>query len=190
MYLVARLFTYIKQEFTAVSKPFGSGVTVSSTLILFTLIIVANFAGLLPYVFPGSGHLPYAISLAIPLWVGHYILRWVKQPEIILTHLVPSGSPPALMPLIVVIELVSGLIRPLTLSIRLVANIIAGHLLLTLLRSGIGPTTVWPLFIVALLCLIVLRCLETAVALIQAYVFRVLSTLYLAEVESVNLNAQ
>ena len=88
------------------------------------------------------------------------------------------------MPFIVLIELVRSLIRPLTLSIRLVANIVAGHLLLTLLRSSITPC-VGPVALgVTLGTLVGLSCLESAVAGIQAYVFRVLSTLYVREADS------
>jgi F-type H+-transporting ATPase subunit a len=87
------------------------------------------------------------------------------------------------MPLIVLIELVRRIIRPLTLSVRLAANIVAGHLLLTLLR---GQATTQPTLIVGglLITLILLATLEAAVSLIQAYVFRVLSTLYFNEVNS------
>jgi len=100
-------------------------------------------------------------------------------------HLVPLGTPGALIPFIVCIELVRSTIRPLTLSVRLVANIIAGHLLLTLLGS-LGPNVNAALVFV-FVRLIVLALLETGVAAIQAYVFRALRTLYLSEVRSKNL---
>jgi F-type H+-transporting ATPase subunit a len=111
------------------------------------------------------------------------LLRWFKQPGYILAHLVPLGTPGILIPFIVMIEIVRALIRPLTLSVRLAANIIAGHLLLTLLRAQ-GPHLPPGLTLFLLRALVVLRMLETAVAVIQAYVFRVLSTLYLGEVNT------
>lgn len=85
--------------------------------------------------------------------------------------MVPLGTPVPLMPFMVVIEIVRNIIRPLTLSIRLVANMVAGHLLLGLFGASslAFPAT------------LILCALEFAVAIIQAYVFRVLSTLYLAE---------
>jgi len=100
-----------------------------------------------------------------------------------LSHLVPLGTPPALIPFMVCIELVRRIIRPLTLSVRLAANIIAGHLLLCLLRSQIpsSPLNAWPFIGLALLLLLIL---ESAVALIQSFVFTILSTLYLEEVNS------
>merc|ERR1712108_79836 len=106
------------------------------------------------------------------------------QPTFILAHLVPAGSPYGLMPLIVIIELLRSVIRPIRLSVRLVANIVAGHLLITLLRSPVTPETSALVFITAIFGLSLLRCLETAVALIQAYVFRVLSTIYVREVNT------
>ena len=91
------------------------------------------------------------------------------------------------MPFIVLIEITRNVIRPLTLSVRLAANIIAGHLLLTLLSQG-APSTSYALLVLILRAVILLATLESAVALIQAYVFRVLSTLYLQEVNSPSLN--
>lgn len=100
-----------------------------------------------------------------------------------LAHLVPVGTPPALIPFMVLIELISSLIRPLTLSVRLAANMVAGHLLLTLLRSQMvnAPVSV---MICVLTRILILGILERAVALIQAYVYSVLITLYLNEVET------
>jgi F-type H+-transporting ATPase subunit a len=83
----------------------------------------------------------------------------------------------------VLIELVRRVIRPLTLSVRLAANIVAGHLLLTLLRVN-TPSISMSLIILVIGSLTILCLLETAVAVIQAYVFRVLRTLYLNEVNS------
>lgn len=96
-------------------------------------------------------------------------------------HLVPQSTPGALMPFIVVIESISNLIRPGTLAVRLAANIIAGHLLITLLGN---QTTVAGISIISVLLAvqILLLILECAVATIQAYVFAVLSTLYSSEI--------
>jgi F-type H+-transporting ATPase subunit a len=111
------------------------------------------------------------------------LLASLKTPNRVLAHLVPLGTPPALMPFIVIIELRRRVIRPLTLSVRLAANIIAGHLLLSLLARR-GPS----MPVISLSCmmraLILLCILECAVSIIQAYVFRVLATLYLNEVNS------
>lgn len=93
----------------------------------------------------------------------------------------PLGRPAPLSPFIVLIELVRAVIRPLTLSVRLAANIVAGHLLIVLLSS---PATQAgsPLVILILIALVLLALLERAVATIQAYVFRILRVLYVNEV--------
>jgi F-type H+-transporting ATPase subunit a len=96
------------------------------------------------------------------------------------------GTPYILIPFIVLIESVRNVIRPLTLSVRLAANMVAGHLLLTLLSSQCTHVS-FGLIIPLLLALTLLAILESAVALIQAYVFSVLSTLYVAEVDSPKL---
>lgn len=103
-----------------------------------------------------------------------------------LAHLVPLGTPYALIPFMVVIELVRRIIRPLTLSVRLAANIVAGHLLMVLVRSPI--TTIRLNFIALVIsALLLLIMLELAVSFIQAYVFSTLISLYVIEVNSPNL---
>ena len=116
----------------------------------------------------------------MPLWLGRIILSIIYQYNNLLAHLVPVGTPRFLIPVIVIIETVRNIIRPLTLSIRLAANIVAGHLLLTLLGSQ-GP--LFSLFNLSLLMigLFLLLLLEVAVACIQSYVFTILSSLYLNE---------
>merc|ERR1712242_687249 len=93
----------------------------------------------------------------------------------LLAHLVPLGTPSFLIPIIVIIETVRNIIRPITLSIRLAANIVAGHLLLTLLGSQGANVSI----IIIIISLILLLILEVAVACIQSYVFTILSSLYL-----------
>ena len=104
-----------------------------------------------------------------------------------LAHLVPTGTPYVLIPFIVLIELVRSVIRPVTLSVRLAANLVAGHLLITLVRAPIVRSGFIRLAIL-LTCLYFLIILESAVAFIQAYVFRMLRTLYLAEVNDRKFN--
>lgn len=103
----------------------------------------------------------------------------------IIAHLVPSGTPGLLMPVIVLIESVRSVIRPMTLAIRLAANIIAGHLLLTLLGRQGGINFLLVFILIALVLLLMLEC---AVACIQSYVFTILSSLYLNELISVKFS--
>jgi len=96
-------------------------------------------------------------------------------------HLVPQGTPSALIPFIVLIETIRNVIRPGTLAVRLAANMIAGHLLLTLLGST-GPSLSTSILSLLIIAQILLLILESAVAIIQSYVFAVLRTLYAREV--------
>jgi len=146
--------------------------------------MVNNSLGLFPYIFTRTRHIVFALAIALPLWVGHVILSWSKQPQYALAHLVPSGTPVALMAFIVVIEFVRNIIRPLTLSVRLIANLTAGHLLLCLLRSNIPASERFIVCGLVLGCLVLLVVLEVAVSLIQAYVFTLLSSLYLEETQT------
>jgi len=114
-------------------------------------------------------------------------LSIIYQYNNLLAHLVPVGTPRFLIPVIVIIERVRNVIRPATLAIRLAANIVAGHLLLTLLGSQ-GPLLRISLLIGLFIGLILLLLLEVAVACIQSYVFTVLSSLYLAELIRVEYN--
>ena len=147
---------------------------------IFFFILFNNFIGLFPYVFTRRSHISFSLTLALPLWLGRIILSIIYQYNNLLAHLVPVGTPRFLIPVIVIIETVRNIIRPLTLSIRLAANIVAGHLLLTLLGSQ-GPLL--SLFNLSLLMigLFLLLLLEVAVACIQSYVFTILSSLYLNE---------
>merc|ERR1711936_819887 len=124
--------------------------------------------GLAPYIFTSSSHISFTLTLAMPIWLGRIVFSIKNQYNNLFAHLVPRGTPVALMPVIVIIETVRNVIRPGTLSIRLAANIVAGHILL--------------------FSLILLLCLELAVACIQAYVFTILRSLYLNELSGVEFN--
>nr|WNH42009.1 ATPase subunit 6 [Neoperla massevensis] len=148
---------------------------------LFSLILFNNFLGLFPYIFTSTSHLTFTLTLALPLWLSFMIYGWINHTQHMFAHLVPQGTPPVLMPFMVCIETISNIIRPGTLAVRLAANMIAGHLLLTLLGNT-GPSLMLPILSLLLMAQIALLILESAVAIIQSYVFAVLSTLYASEV--------
>nr|AXS66014.1 ATP synthase F0 subunit 6 [Coleoptera sp. 22 KM-2017] len=147
---------------------------------LFSLIMLNNFLGLFPYIFTSSSHLVFSLSLSLPLWISFMLFGWIKNTNHMFSHLIPQGTPPILMPFMVCIETISNLIRPFTLAIRLTANMIAGHLLMTLLGNT-GPSMSILLMSILISTQILLIFLETAVAIIQSYVFAILSTLYSTE---------
>nr|AIY61559.1 ATP synthase F0 subunit 6 [Sinocapritermes mushae] len=148
---------------------------------LFLMIMMNNFLGLFPYIFTSTSHLTLTLTLALPLWLSFMLFGWIKNTNHMFEHLVPQGTPSMLMPFMVIIETISNLIRPGTLAVRLAANMIAGHLLLTLLGSN-GPSMSSTLLTVLIMAQILLLILEAAVAIIQSYVFAILSTLYSSEV--------
>nr|QIV24709.1 ATP synthase F0 subunit 6 [Eboraphyllus middletoni] len=155
-----------------------------STLIfisLFSLILFNNFLGLFPYIFTSTSHMVLTLTLAIPLWITFMLFGWMTNTIHMLAHLVPQGTPPVLMPFMVCIETISNVIRPGTLAVRLSANMIAGHLLLTLLGNT-GPSMSFLLINLLIITQILLLMLESAVAMIQSYVFAILTTLYSSEV--------
>nr|ARH54784.1 ATP synthase F0 subunit 6 [Trigonopterus sp. 8 AH-2016] len=156
----------------------GSTLMYSSLLIF---IMLNNFLGLFPYIFTCSSHLNFTLTLSIPLWMSLMIFGWIKNTTHMLAHLVPQGAPKVLLPFLVIIESISNIIRPGTLAIRLTANMIAGHLLITLMSSS--GTTLSMIFLnFLILAQVALLVLESAVAIIQSYVFSVLMTLYSSEV--------
>nr|YP_009350147.1 ATP synthase F0 subunit 6 [Alyscotermes kilimandjaricus]AQP27775.1 ATP synthase F0 subunit 6 [Alyscotermes sp. SAF6]AQP30144.1 ATP synthase F0 subunit 6 [Alyscotermes sp. B TB-2017]QXT43989.1 ATP synthase F0 subunit 6 [aff. Alyscotermes/Astratotermes sp. BDIT11-5-1c]QXT44106.1 ATP synthase F0 subunit 6 [Alyscotermes sp. CAM159]AQP26412.1 ATP synthase F0 subunit 6 [Alyscotermes kilimandjaricus] len=148
---------------------------------LFLMILMNNFLGLFPYIFTSTSHLTLTLTLALPLWLSFMLFGWIKNTNHMFEHLVPQGTPTMLMPFMVIIETISNLIRPGTLAVRLTANMIAGHLLLTLLGNN-GPAMSHTMLTVLITAQILLLILEGAVAIIQSYVFAILSTLYSSEV--------
>nr|QEE94415.1 ATP synthase F0 subunit 6 [Toxorhynchites sp. CL-2019] len=170
----------LHKEFKTLQGPTNN----KSTLMfisLFSLILFNNFLGLFPYIFTSTSHLTLTLTLAFPLWLSIMIYGWTNHTQHMFAHLVPQGTPAILMPFMVCIETISNIIRPGTLAIRLTANMIAGHLLLTLLGNT-GPMSTYIIISIILIVQIALLLLESAVAIIQSYVFSVLSTLYSSEV--------
>nr|YP_003934418.1 ATP synthase F0 subunit 6 [Hipparchia autonoe]ACV92150.1 ATP synthase F0 subunit 6 [Hipparchia autonoe]QIP53758.1 ATP synthase F0 subunit 6 [Hipparchia autonoe]UXD78900.1 ATP synthase F0 subunit 6 [Hipparchia autonoe] len=148
---------------------------------LFFFILFNNLLGLFPYIFTSTSHLNLSLTLSLTLWLSFMIYGWINNTQHMFIHLIPQGTPTILMPFMVLIETISNIIRPGTLAVRLTANMIAGHLLLTLLgNSGLNM----PNYLLAILIFtqILLLTLEIAVAIIQSYVITILSTLYSSEV--------
>lgn len=150
---------------------------------LFIFIIINNFLGLFPYIFTASSHLTLTLTLAFPLWLTFMLFGWINNTNHIFAHIVPQRTPSALIPFIVLIESIRNVIRPITLSVRLMANIVAGHLLITLLgnQTAVASNIILVRLIITQILLLTL---ERAVAIIQSYVFAVLTTLYSREITS------
>nr|ARM56449.1 ATP synthase F0 subunit 6 [Sundasciurus sp. FPF-2017] len=154
------------------------------SLMLISLIMFigsTNLLGLLPHSFTPTTQLSMNLGMAIPLWAGAVITGFRYKTKASLAHFLPQGTPIPLIPMLVIIETISLFIQPMALAVRLTANITAGHLLMhliggaTLVLTSISPPTAMITFII----LVLLTLLEFAVALIQAYVFTLLVSLYL-----------
>nr|YP_010315896.1 ATP synthase F0 subunit 6 [Leptocorisa acuta]AIW06118.1 ATP synthase F0 subunit 6 [Leptocorisa sp. MT-2014]UNA68633.1 ATP synthase F0 subunit 6 [Leptocorisa acuta]UNA68659.1 ATP synthase F0 subunit 6 [Leptocorisa acuta]UNA68672.1 ATP synthase F0 subunit 6 [Leptocorisa acuta]UNA68711.1 ATP synthase F0 subunit 6 [Leptocorisa acuta] len=169
----------LNEEFKMLMGPKSKGMTLMM-ISLFMFILINNLMGLLPYIFTSSSHLVFTLSLALPLWITLMLYGWINQTNHMFAHLIPAGTPAMLMPFMVMIETISNMIRPGSLAVRLTANMIAGHLLMSLLgNNSINSGVMLPMIMIVQ---IMLMMFETAVSLIQAYVFSVLSTLYSSEV--------
>nr|YP_010385302.1 ATP synthase F0 subunit 6 [Squatina aculeata]UAV85061.1 ATP synthase F0 subunit 6 [Squatina aculeata]UPM52003.1 ATP synthase F0 subunit 6 [Squatina aculeata] len=150
---------------------------------LMLFLITINLLGLLPYTFTPTTQLSLNMAFAIPLWLTTVLVGLLNQPTVALGHLLPEGTPTPLIPVLIIIETISLFIRPLALGVRLTANLTAGHLLMQLIATAafvlltIMPTVA----LLTSLILFLLTILEVAVAMIQAYVFVLLLSLYLQE---------
>lgn len=156
--------------------------TVTIIMLVFLIILFMNFLALYPQVFSITSHLIITLPLSLISWLSIVTFGWIKNTNHILAHLVPQGTPNALMSFIVIIEITRNLIRPITLCVRLTANLIAGHLLMSLLGNSLISIRSY-LAIVRMITPLILTILESAVACIQAYVFITLITLYITEVK-------
>nr|QLY90257.1 ATP synthase F0 subunit 6 [Fannia armata] len=175
------ILSTLHKEFKTLLGPMGSNGSTFIFVSLFSMILFNNFMGLFPYIFTSTSHLTLTLTLALPLWLCFMLFGWINHTQHMFAHLVPQGTPAVLMPFMVCIETISNVIRPGTLAVRLTANMIAGHLLLTLLGNT-GPSMSSILLGLLIVTQIALLVLESAVAMIQSYVFAVLSTLYSSEV--------
>jgi F-type H+-transporting ATPase subunit a len=145
---------------------------------LFMFILFCNLIGMIPYTFTVTSHIIVTFALALVVFVGVTAIGFARHGLKFLSLFVPAGVPMALLPLLVVIEVLSYLIRPISLSVRLFANMTAGHTMLKVFGGFVvmlGVLGGWaPLaFVVAL------TGLEVGIAVLQAYVFTILTCIYL-----------
>nr|YP_009034073.1 ATP synthase F0 subunit 6 [Sypharochiton pelliserpentis]AHZ60685.1 ATP synthase F0 subunit 6 [Sypharochiton pelliserpentis] len=148
---------------------------------IFVMLIFINILGLLPYVFSLSSHLTFAFSFGAPLWLSLILSGIFFNFSSVISHLLPQGAPVFLSPFLVLVETVSISVRPVTLSIRLVANMSAGHIILGLVGAYLSVSIfVYSFFIILMLIMVEIFyfMFEIGVSMIQAYIFSLLITLY------------
>ena len=150
----------------------------SAILINFLL----NFIALFPQVFSLTSHLIYTLPLSFILWIFTVMYNVLSITKNLIYHFLPQGTPMYLSSFIVLIEIIRTVIRPVTLCVRLTANLVAGHVLLTLLGNLFINLSVFSRLTLFILP-VILSFLELFVAFIQAYVFITLVTLYLIDLK-------
>jgi len=153
-------------------------------LFIFSFILISNLIGLLPYGFTITGHIIFTFQIAFSLFVGITLINFFNNKLSFFNLFVPSGVPKPLVPFLVVIEVVSYLIRPFSLSVRLFANMLAGHTLLNILSAFIFNIFKQYAIIsfLPLLFIVFIIVLEFCIAIVQAYIFSILTCIYLNDI--------
>nr|YP_002587006.1 ATP synthase F0 subunit 6 [Pseudolabrus eoethinus]ACB12504.1 ATPase subunit 6 [Pseudolabrus eoethinus] len=175
------IYRFTQQLFLPLNTPGHNWAVLLTSLMLF--LISLNMLGLLPYTFTPTTQLSLNMGFAVPLWLATVLIGMRNQPTVALGHLLPEGTPTPLIPVLIIIETISLFIRPIALGVRLTANLTAGHLLIQLIATAafvLAPMMPTVALLTATL-LFLLTLLEVAVAMIQAYVFVLLLSLYLQE---------
>lgn len=145
---------------------------------LFMFILFCNLIGMIPFTFTVTSHIIVTFALALVVFVGVTIIGFARHGFRFLGLFVPSGVPMALLPVLVPIEVISYFVRPISLSVRLFANMMAGHTMLKVFAGfviSLGLAGGWA----PLLFIVALTGLEIGIAILQAYVFTILTCLYL-----------
>nr|YP_010271970.1 ATP synthase F0 subunit 6 [Marphysa victori]UKB88233.1 ATP synthase F0 subunit 6 [Marphysa victori] len=150
---------------------------------LFLMIITMNLIGMIPYTLSASSHLLFSVTLALPLWLSLILSGFTKKPKAATANFLPSGAPAWLAPALILIETISVMVRPITLSVRLAANMSAGHIVLGLM--GIYCATAFANSPLSMTLLLLIQSgytvFELGICCIQAYIFFLLLTLYADE---------
>ena len=158
---------------------------------LFIFLLVVNLIGMVPYSFTITSHIIVTLMFALTVYIGVTIIMIREHGFHALSVFLPAGAPFALYPLLIAIELISNVMRIISLSVRLFANMMAGHILLKVLLGFawtmmMAGGVIFFLHLIPMGVVFVLLFLETAVAVIQAYVFATLTCIYLNE--AINLH--
>ncbi|MEQ5869535.1 F0F1 ATP synthase subunit A [Sagittula sp. NFXS13] len=145
---------------------------------LFMFIVFANFLGLIPMAFTTTSHFAVTVPLALAVFIGVTVLGFVKNGPGFLGLFWVSSAPLALRPILAIIEVISYFVRPMSHSIRLAGNVMAGHAVIKVFAGFAALAAVSPISILAITAM---YGLEVLVAFIQAYVFTILTCVYLKD---------
>lgn len=177
------VFLFVEYLWLQVNRRLGKKICGFSFFvsIFFFFLIFCNFLGLVPYVFRRTRHLVVTFSVAVPLWVSLLLTRLIWSPIGFFSHFLPSGAPLILNPFLVVVETVRVLVRPITLSVRLAANMGAGHIVIGLVRTYFVGAFFSLNFFSGIFLFLLERfyfIFEFGICLVQGYIFSLLLVLY------------
>jgi len=177
-FFISLFFTAKKEMDFVLSNPVkGSYIFIST---VFITVGLYNFLALFPHLFSVTSHILVTLPFSYSFWLGIVLFGLVSSLKHFLSHLIPVGTPIGLIRFIVIVEVLRNFIRPLALTFRLTANIMAGHLLISLIGGALvnlsAVVTTFGSLIQSLLVFI-----ELGVSVIQAYVFSTLLLLYISE---------
>jgi ATP synthase subunit 6 len=155
-------------------------------LFIFCFILLSNLIGLIPYGFTITGHIVLTFQIAFSIFFGITLINIFNNQLGFFSLFFPSGVPILLVPFLALIEVASYIIRPFSLSVRLFANMLAGHTLLNILSSFVFSVfkkfaliSILPIFFIIFIVV-----LEFCIAVVQAYIFSILTCIYLGDVYS------
>ena len=151
---------------------------------IFMFVLFGNFLGMLPYSFTFTSHIAVTLSMALVIFVLVTVIAFFKHGIRFFSFFLPAGVPIFLAPLMIVIEVISYFTRPFSLSIRLFANMMAGHTLLKVVGGFVFPLGI--LGFVPLAGLVAITGLEFLIAFLQAYIFTILTCIYIND--AINLH--
>ena len=151
---------------------------------IFMFVLFGNFLGMLPYSFTFTSHIAVTLSMALVIFVLVTVIAFFKHGTRFFSFFLPAGVPLFLAPLMIVIEVISYFTRPFSLSIRLFANMMAGHTLLKVVGGFVFPLGI--LGFVPLAGLVAITGLEFLIAFLQAYIFTILTCIYIND--AINLH--
>ena len=158
---------------------------------LFMMILILNLMGLVPYTFSPTSHIAFTLGLSFSIWIGVTLLGVVNYGSNYLSMFMPGGSPIVLAPFMVTLEMISHTAKAISLGVRLAANITAGHILFVILAGFIWKMMLYGGIIaigsmIPLAIMAVVTVIEMGVAVIQAYVFSLLTAIYISESEELH----
>ena len=157
---------------------------------IFLFITISNLLGMIPYSFSVTSHIAFVFGFSLAMFIGLQVIGFERFGLYFFSFFLPSGVPTFITPFIVILELISYSFRVVSLSVRLIANIVSGHMLLKLIMGFIYNMLMngsfFLLAAISIALISALICLEFAIAILQAYVYLVLCAIYLKDVLTVD----